>query len=1080
MDATPDEPRKDDDLPIEAQAEPSREPAAPPPSTPEPIEDATPSEAPADAAVTEAPTTEAPVGEAPAAEAPAPETPTRDAVSADAPTDDAPADAPADAVTTDTPADDAPAAAAQAAEGAAGAAPAKAKKKKKAAKKKAKRRPPPKAPERPLTPEQQTQAREQALTRLAAELKGKPDTIRATLERLEGGTSLAFLARFRRGETGGMDEARLRTLLAAWQEILEEEQRRVRIQALLVKRSGFDDATAERLAKARSVAEMDDLAAPYLPVMASRATVARGQGLQGLADAIRAATDETPLSELAKPFVKLEEGQTEIDPTALDAALGGARDILAEDLGLDAALRANLRDLYRKQGVLTVSARSDKRTDGKKEGGAKNALIGYKVKVAKIPPIKVLAIRRAEKQRAAVASIEPPEEAALKVVHAKAVPANNPHAGFLRAAAEDGYRRILKPLFQNEIRVGIKRRADEHIMEQYERTLRNLLLGPYAGRRRVLGLRPDVMQGHRWCAIDEHGKAASSGTLPHEPTAGREACLTELTDILKTYEISAIAVGTTGGRADALALAKDAAGLMETKIDVAEIFDGGTRALEAMGPVEFENHLTVGAECRGALSLARRFQDPLSELVTIDPKALALGPHMHDVHQGRLRQTLDQVVESCIAHVGVDPNVASKELLERVPGFNRKVAAAFLAWREQAGPLSQKAGLATIEGVGPEAAEQAVGFLRLAAAEDPRDRSQLHPEQYEVLDRMAEQAGTDVATLFADANARKRVDLGKLASGGTPQALLKYALFQATAGTRDPRPTFAQPIPPPEGIDLQALADIVEKRGHIELQGRVIRAAPFGVFVDVGMGVEALIPIPHIGDRPGVDPSTVAPVGAVVTARVLEVEKAKKRLTLSMRRGAPPRGRGPAGRGPGGRPPRGGGRGPSDRGDRRPVGAGARGGDGRGPQRGAGGRPSAGGGRPSAGGGRPSAGSGGPGGGRPSAGSGGPGGGRPSGGPRTAAGQRSGGGRSSDGDRKPGGRFSRGGGSRGRSDGPRGAGGRGRRDDRGPVRKPRTISLAPDEGKKKAPKVDESKMSPEELMQFKLDQMRKKFERPDA
>ena len=1015
MDATPEEPRKDDELPVE-----------PPANTPA---DETPTDAPAD---------ETPVAEAPATD----EAPKTD----DAAPESSPDAAPDTGNENGSQEQEAEGEQERGEEAKAA--------KKKAAKKKAKpkRRPPPKAPERPLTPEQEAQAREQTVARVAEALSMKVETVQSIMDRLTSGASLAFLARFRRGDTSGMDEGRLRNLITTWHELLEEEQRRVRIEALLVKRSGYDDATAERLKSARSIAEMDDLAAPYLPVTASRATVARGLGLQGLADAIRAATDETPLSELAKPFVKLEEGQTEIDPTALDAALGGARDILAEDLSLDAELRASLRDLYRNQAVVTVNARSDKRSDGDK-GGSKNPLVGYTVKASKIPPIKVLAIRRAEKQRAAVATIEPPEDAALEIVRTKSVPEGNPHAGFLRAAAEDGYRRILKPLFQNELRLAIKRKADAHAMEQYERTLRNLLLGPYAGPRRVLGLRPDVMQGHRWCAIDEHGNAAGSGTLPHEPTAGREACLTELTDVLTTYEIDAVAVGTTGGRADALALAKDAAGLMERSVDVAEVFDGGTRTLESLGPLEFENHLVVGPECRGALSLARRFQDPLAELVTIDPKALALGPHMHDVHQGRLRQMLDQVVESCVAHVGVDPNRASAELLSRVPGFDKKRAETLVAWRTEAGPLRDKAGLAAIEGIGPDAAEQAVGFLRLADAEDARDRSQLHPEQYAVIDRMAELAGTDVATLFTDANARKRVDLAKVTGSDTPQAVAKYALFQVTAGARDPRPRFAQPIPPPEGIDLQALADIVEQRGQIELQGRVIRAAPFGVFVDVGMGVEALIPVPHIGDRPGIEPSTIAPVGAVVTARVLEVDKAKKRLTLSMRRGMPPRGRGGGGRGPGGRPPRG--RGPRRDDDRRPVGAGARGGgdgrgqgqrrgggdgrgqgqrrgggDGRGPQRGGDGR------GPQRGGGRGQ--------------------------------QRGGGGRG--GDRRGGGRF--GGGRQGGGRGPR-------RDDRGP-RTPRKISLSADDKKQKAPKVDESKMSPEELMAYKLEQMRKKLERPDA
>jgi len=913
---------------------------------------------------------------------------------------------------------------------------------KKGAKKKTHKRPPPKAPEAPLPPELKEEAREAALTRLAQVAKGKPDIVRRTIDLLEKGTSIPFLARFRRELTGGLDEARLRAVRDDWHEVLHLEERRVAMRALLAKRGALNDEVAATLAKARSIPAIEDLAAPYLPVTASRATMARGLHLQGLADAIRKATEATPLAELAQPFVR--EGE---EPSSLDAALGGARDILAEELSLDPALRAELRELGRREAMLAVTARSEKRAEGEASRPS-SPLVGFSARVAKVPPLKVLAIRQAEKRRQVVATIEAPEEKALVILHRHVAPEEHPHQGFLRAAAEDGYRRILKPLFQHELRDEMKQRADAVAMQQFERNLRNALLGPYAGGVRTLGLRPDVMQGHRWCAIDEEGKPAGSGTLPHEPTAGREACLTELTDILKTYEVAAIAVGTTGGRADALSLALEGAKDIESKIVVTEVQDGGTRTLEALGPLEFENHLVVGPECRGALSLARRFQDPLVELVHIDPKALALGPHMHDVHQGSLRTMLDTVIESCVAHVGVDPNRVDADLLVRVPGFQRKSAAAFLAWREQAGPLTDKAHLAAIEGVGPDVAEQAVGFLRIAAAADPRDRAQLHPEQYVVVEKMADQVGADIPTLFEDPNARKRINLDALTDAETGMPTLKYVLFQVTAGLRDPRPRFTEPIPPPPEITLQTV------HPGLMLQGRVLRSAPFGLFLDVGLGIEALIPIPHVGDRPGVEPSTVAPVGAVINARVLEVDLAKKRLTLSMRRpepGRPPRR--PAG------PPRSGDRGPRARRDDRPAraGAGARGSErSDAPRQFSAARETQGPARSSIGG-RPGQG------GRPQGGR--PQGGRPQGGRPAGRG----------GDRKQGGRFGGGSGSGGFGGGERG--GRDRFDrDRGP----RTISLKPDEPDRGAEQVDTSKMSPDELMQWKLDQLKRKLERPGA
>jgi uncharacterized protein len=878
-------------------------------------------------------------------------------------------------------------------------------------KKRKPRKKPPRQPEvTPLPPELAAEAAEAAVKRVAQSTRGGAKAVRAAIDLLQGGRSLAFVARFRRRHTGGMDERQLRGVLEGWHEARQLEEHRIRIRELLRKRGALSDEAAAALERAKSVFAMDDLAAPYLPVVAGRATVARGLGLQMLADGIRNATEAAPLSELAQPHVK-EGGE----PDSLDTALGGARDILAEELSLDAGMRGRLRELFHREAVVSVAARSERKPDEKPESGRHASLVGYKAPASKVPPLKFLDIRRAEKERAVVTTIEPPEEKAIEVVHAATVPDEHPHAGFLRAAAEDGYRRILKPLLQNEMRLVLKQKADRVVMEQFERNLRNLLLGPYAGPRRTLGLRPDVMKGHHWCAIDEQGLPTGAGQLPHEPTAGREACLTELKEVLRTYEVTAVAVGTTGGRADAVALAKEAAADRGEDFVVTEVPDGGTRTLEAMGPVEIEDRPVVPAEARGALSLARRFQDPLAELVRIDPKALALGPHLHDVHQGRLRTMLDQVVESCVAHAGVDPAKADVDLLARMPGFTRKAADAFTAWRNELGPLGSKAALAAVEGIGPEIAEQAVGFLRLPDAEDPRDRTQLHPEQYEVAEKMAAQVDVDLPTLFSDPEARKRVQLAELESDEVGPATLRYVLFQATAGQRDPRPRFTQPIPPPPEIKLETL-----KPGLV-LQGRVLRAAPFGVFVDVSLGVEALIPVPHIGERPGIEPATVAPVGAVINARVLEVDLAKKRLTLSMRRDRPP----PRGKG-----------GPRGAGKRGPA---------RGPREG--GRPDRPPGRPE---GRPAYAASGTG-----RGPGGPG--RPRGGKGKGKGRG-----------RKGGRFSGGGYSFG--------GGRRDRRDR---HTPRTISLKPDEPEKPAEKVDESKMSPEELMQYKLDQLKKRLERPD-
>lgn len=934
------------------------------------------------------------------------------------------------------PSADAPGEGAEAAEGAQGSAAQRSAKRAKRKPKSRTRRPLARVFELPALPAPlKAEAREAALDRLVRITKGKREALDRAVTALDAGRSIAFLARFRRGETGGWDERRLRNLRDEWRAVRLEEERRLQMRELLRQRGGLTAAASEALQQARGIAAMEDLAAPYLPVVASRATVARGLGLQELADAIRKGTATAPLSDLAAPFVK-EGGE----PASLDAALGGARDILAEELSLEPALRRALQELFFAEGILRVTARSERRQGqpgGRAPGPRSAALIGLEAPVAKVPLQKVLDIRRAERERAVLLSIEPPEERAIQIVHELSVPAEHPHAGLLRAAAEDGYRRILKPLLQGRVRAALKEHADAHALEFFERSLRNILLGPIGGRRRVLGLRPDVMQGHRWCAVDRDGLPTGSGQLPHAPTAGAQACLSELKDVLRRYEIQVVAVGTTGGRADAAGLARQAAEELGGEIEVAEVPDGGTRTLEGQGPLEVPERPVVATEHRGALSLARRFQDPLAELVTIDPRALALGPHIHDVQQGSLRTLFDDVIESCVAHVGVDPNSADVSLLACLPGFDRRRAEAFVQWRTHFGPLRSKAALAAVEGVGPEAAEQAVGFLRLPDAEDPRDRTQLHPEQYEIVARMAESVGCDIETLFAQPGARRQVHLDPLTTPEAPLPLLKYVLYQATAGTEDPRPRHTSIIRPPEEINLQTIFP------GLTLQGRVVRAAPFGVFVDVGMGVDALLPVPHIGDRPGIEPATIAPLGAVIQARVLDVDPKRKRLTLTMRRDVGPARSGP--RGP--RGPRQGGHGPRPERHGAPAASG-----GRGPRSGDRAPAHAGQGR---GGSRPQF--------------------RSDQGPDRRDGRQDDRRREGRPDRRPergagGPSFQRG---PGRERGPRQAG-RGPRaqDDRDA---PRRISLPVEPPEPTI--TDESTLSPEELMRRKIEQMRKRLER---
>ncbi len=723
----------------------------------------------------------------------------------------------------------------------------------------------PEIPRVPLDDAQRGEARAAAVERLQSRSTRSPGQLGAALEALDAGLSPTFVARFRRVQTGGMDERSLVALRGAWRRVRGEEEHRIEMRELLRQRGGLTPEREQALKDARSRPAMEDVAAPYLPVPASRAFMARSVGLQGLADAIRSATTASELAAMAQPFLK-PEGQ----PATLDEALNGARDILAEELSLDAGLRGALRERFSDLGHLLVSVRSEKKGDA----GRHASLTGDQGPARRVAPLRLLAIRRGERERVLSATVDVPEGAALEVVHARACAADHPHAGLLRAAAEDGYRRLLKPMLQREAREALREGAEAQAFETFERTLRNLLLGPVGGARQVMGLRPDVTGGHRWCVVDAQGVPVASGTLPHEGTAGRPVAVVELREMLARYEVQVVAVGSTGGKAEALSLLREA--LDGRELPLVVVHDGGVRAAEALGALDTPGFPEVKGEHRGALSLARRWQDPLAELVTLEPKALALGPNMGDVHQGELRALLDETITSCVAYAGVDASRASVDLLARLPGFSRGRAEAFVRARGER-PLATKAELGTWEGVGPEAALEAVGFLRLPQAADLRDRTQLHPEQYTLVEAMAAQLGMDVQAFCADPACFSKLDLDALVAEDRPKGAWIDVLDELARSPRDPRPRFATPIEPPEGTTLATL------RPGLALEGRVTRVAPFGVFVDVGLEAEGLLPYPHIGDRPGVDQAEVAPLGAVILVRVLEVLPERRKLRLTMR-----------------------------------------------------------------------------------------------------------------------------------------------------------------------------------------------------
>jgi uncharacterized protein len=710
---------------------------------------------------------------------------------------------------------------------------------------------------------------------LAEELKLSAQSVASVVRLIAEGGTVPFIARYRKEATGGLDEVQIRAIGERFEYITELEARRGNVIEEIQKQGKMTPELLQKLRTVSTKAELEDLYLPFKPKRRTRAVIAIERGLGPLAELMWAQDAGAAPEAAAAAFVN-----TEKEVPDARAALAGARDVCAERLSEDAELRKVLREAYLSQGSISVKKRSEH--EGKETKFDMYA--NFEEPIAKVPSHRFLAIRRGENESILYATLALDLTPHLPYAQSRIpLKQSSPWKAELEQVVGDALERLLAPAVSGDVRVELKLRSDKEAIEVFAQNLRELLLSAPLGEKAVLGIDPGQRTGCKCVVVDATGKLLEHDVIYLVQGDGAlDRARQTLRKLCQKHAIRAVAVGngTHGRETEAFVrelLEKE--GLSQNTFLVS-VNEAGASIYSA-SDVAREEFPDLDLTVRGAVSIARRLQDPLAELVKIDPKSIGVGQYQHDVSQPALGRKLDEVVESCVNSVGVELNTASAPLLSRVAGIGASLAKRIVAHRDQHGPFRSRKALLEVSGLGPRTFEQAAGFLRIAGGEHPLDASAVHPERYSLVERMAADLKVPLPTLVGNAALLGRIDLGAYKSGDVGDFTLKDILAELDKPGRDPRSSFE---PPKFRDDVRELSDL---KPGMELEGVVTNITAFGCFVDVGVHQDGLVHISELADRFVKDPHDVVKVGQKVAVRVLEIDLNRKRIALSARTGAP-------------------------------------------------------------------------------------------------------------------------------------------------------------------------------------------------
>ncbi len=702
------------------------------------------------------------------------------------------------------------------------------------------------------------------LQHISTALNIKSKQVNATLTLLEEGASVPFISRYRKEVTGSLDEVQIAAIRDLAQALKELDKRREAILKSIAEQDKLTPDLEKKINSAETLTILEDIYLPYKQKRKTRASVAREKGLEPLALRILAQSRIDVEGEAAA-YINNEKGVANADE-----ALAGARDIIAEIINEDAETRAKMRKYFEQKATYKTIVAKGKETDAIKykdyfewEESAKNA-----------PSHRVLAMLRGEEEGLLKLDVLPPDEDAIQILDKQFITGNNPASQQVELAIYDSYKRLLRPAMETELRSAIKQKADEEAIRVFAANARQLLMAAPLGQKNVMAIDPGFRTGCKVVCLDKQGTLLENTTIyPHTGQGNIKDAEWKIKQLCEKYEIEAISIGNgTAGRETETFIR----GLKITDTTIVMVNESGASIYSAspLAREEFPDHdVTV----RGAVSIGRRLMDPLAELVKIDPKSIGVGQYQHDVDQGKLQHSLDDTVMSCVNAVGVELNTASKQLLSYVSGLGDSLAQNIVAYRNKNGAFKNRESLKKVPRLGEKAFEQAAGFLRIRDAAQPLDSSGVHPERYELVNKMAKDLNVSVSQLIKDAALQKQINLQKYVSAEVGLPTLQDILKELAKPGRDPREQF-EAFSFADGVN-----SIVDLKKGMRLKGIVTNITNFGAFVDIGVHQDGLVHTSQLANRFIANPNEVVKVSQVVQVTVTDVDVERKRISLSMK-----------------------------------------------------------------------------------------------------------------------------------------------------------------------------------------------------
>ena len=705
---------------------------------------------------------------------------------------------------------------------------------------------------------------------LTKELNVEKWQIEAAVKLIDEGNTIPFISRYRKEVTGALNDEVLRNLNDRLTYLRNLEEKKTQVLSSIEEQGKLTEELKKQILEAQTLVVVEDLYRPYRPKRRTRATIAKEKGLEPLANIILLQMTDKSLEEEAKAFVSEEK-----EVTTVEAAISGAKDIVAESISDKADYRSEIRERTFRKGMLVSTAKKPEETS------VYEKYYEYEERVEKMPGHRVLAINRGEKEKFLGVKIEAPTEEILGYLQREIITRKNPNTqDVLKEAIEDSYNRLIAPAIEREIRNSMTEKAEDESIKVFKKNLQQLLMQPPIVGKVVLGWDPAFRTGCKLAVVDETGKVLDTVVIyPTAPTTPAKIASAKetLKKLIKKYNVSLISLGNGTASRESEQIIVELLKEIPEKVQYVITNEAGASVYSAskLATEEFPN-FDVGQ--RSAASIARRLQDPLAELVKIDPKSIGVGQYQHDMNQKKLGEALSGVVEDCVNKVGIDLNTASVSLLEYISGISKAIAKNIVAYREENGRFESRKELLKVPKLGPKAFEQCAGFLRITGGSNPLDATSVHPESYEVAEKFLENMGTTAEDIFKGHGAFYVKDYKKMAESlGTGEITLRDIVKELGKPGRDPREEMPKPVLRTDVLDMKDL-----KEGMI-LKGTVRNVIDFGAFVDIGVHQDGLVHISQMTDRYIKHPLEAVSVGDIVEVKVLNVDEKKKRISLTMK-----------------------------------------------------------------------------------------------------------------------------------------------------------------------------------------------------